>query len=239
MRPSEGAIPLLQARALRLERGAAVPVNGVDLTLPGGGVTALMGPNGAGKSMLLHLLHGLIPPTDGHVLWRGRPLDRLGRRAQAMVFQSPVLLRRSVAANVDFALRSRGVRDAGLRDGLLERVGLAGLGRRPARALSGGEAQRLALARALAVAPDLLLLDEATGRLDPASVAMIEAVLIAERAQGTTILMVTHDVAQARRLADSIVVMDAGRIVGDGPARRFLDAGPRAVPPPETGMRRR
>ncbi|WP_422825344.1 ATP-binding cassette domain-containing protein [Thalassococcus sp. BH17M4-6] len=196
----------------------------VTLSLPARGITVVMGPNGAGKSVLLRLLHGLAAPTLGHVLWQGAPLDGAARDRQAMVFQKPVLLRRSVARNVDFVLRARGRKDNALRDTLLARVGLAERGGQPARRLSGGEQQRLALARALASAPDLLFLDEPTASLDPASAQMIEDILRSEVARGTKIVLVTHDIAQARRLADDIAFLHRGRLTEHRGAGAFFNA---------------
>jgi tungstate transport system ATP-binding protein len=139
------------------------------------------------------------------------------------VFQTPVLLRRSVAANIDFVLRSRGGSDAARRDALLGRVGLDGRQAQPARLLSGGERQRLALARALATEPGILFLDEPTASLDPASVLKIEEIVRGAAAAGTRIVFVTHDVGQARRLADDVVFLSRGRLAEHAPARRFFD----------------
>lgn len=216
-----GLLPLAARGVGLILRGKRV-LDGVDLTLSPGGCTVLMGPNGAGKSLLLQVLHGLIDPTEGRVTWNGIAAPAATRR-QAMVFQAPVLLRRSVAANVDFVLRARGG-DPALRDALLDRVGLTHKARDPARRLSGGEQQRLALARALATTPEVLLLDEPTASLDPASVLMIERIVAEARETGTRILFVTHDTAQARRLADDVAFLHAGRIVEHGPAAPFFDA---------------
>ncbi|WP_369796047.1 ATP-binding cassette domain-containing protein [Puniceibacterium sp. IMCC21224] len=182
-----------------------------------------MGPNGAGKSLLLRLLHGLIVPQSGSVLWDGAPLDSATRARQAMVFQKPVLLRRSVAANVDFVLRARGRRDRAARDALLARVGLSDHAAQPARLLSGGEQQRLALARALAVQPEVLFLDEPTASLDPASALMIEEIARNIRDQGTKLVFITHDIGQARRLADDVVFVARGQAAEHTPARQFFD----------------
>lgn len=190
----------------------------------------IRGANGAGKSLLLRLLHGLIVPTDGAVLWQGRPLDRTARAAQAMVFQRPVLLRRSVLANLCFALSVRGVRGPAraLRaDQALARANLSDLAHSPARVLSGGEQQRLALARALACAPDVLFLDEPTASLDPTPTQGIETLIRAARASGVTVVLVTHDLGQARRLGETMVFLQAGRIAQAGPLCDVL-AAPRS-----------
>ncbi|MEM7499450.1 MAG: ATP-binding cassette domain-containing protein [Pseudomonadota bacterium] len=209
---------------LTLEVDGKQLLQGIDLTLAHRGITVLMGPNGAGKSLLLKALHGLVEPTAGRVAWGGAPVSAATRRAQALVFQKPVLLRRSVAANIDFVLKARGRRDAGRRTALLTHVGLADRAGQPARALSGGEQQRLALARALATEPAVLLLDEPTASLDPASTALIEDIVRAARADGMKIVFVTHDIGQARRLADEIVFLHEGRLAEHTPAARFFEA---------------
>lgn len=199
-------------------------VDGIDLSLGATGITMILGPNGAGKSLFLRLLHGLLRPSSGTVSWGGRPMVDAVRLSQSMVFQAPVLLRRPVAANVDFVLAARGRRDPALRDALLDEVGLAGRARQPARLLSGGEQQRLALARALATDPQVLFLDEATASLDPASVQRIEEIVARRAASGTRVFFVSHDIAQARRLADDVVFLCHGKVAEHAPAARFFDA---------------
>lgn len=197
-------------------------IKNVNLSLSPNGITMIMGPNGAGKSLLLRLIHGLIQPSSGRVLWGGQGLSDDLRREQSMVFQKPVVLRRSVAANVDFALKARGIRDARRRDALLDHVGLLDHARQPARLLSGGEQQRLALARSLATDPKILLMDEPTASLDPASVLKIEEIVQKACANGTKILFVTHDLGQAGRLADDVIFMNRGKLHEYGPADLFL-----------------
>jgi tungstate transport system ATP-binding protein len=197
-------------------------IDGLDLRIPAHGLTVIMGPNGAGKSLLLRLLHGLISPSAGVIRWHGRPLDSGIRREQAMVFQRPVLLRRSVAANLRFALRIRGRPRPADVERLLDEVGLADRAGQPARLLSGGEQQRLTLARALATEPQVLLLDEPTASLDPAATAAIEAIVRRAHARGTKILYVTHDLGQARRLADDVVFLHRGRLAEHAPAEAFF-----------------
>lgn len=216
--------PLAEARGLVLEAGGRRLIDGLDLTLERGTVTMVMGPNGAGKSLLLRLLHGMIAPTAGTVLWDGKPMSEAVRLKQAMVFQKPVLLRRSVAANIAFVLRLRGKASAASCEAILGRVNLLEQARQPARLLSGGEQQRLALARALALDPSVLFLDEPTASLDPASTAAIEAIVRAAHRRGTKIIFVTHDLGQARRLADEVVFMHRGRVVEHTPADRFFTA---------------
>jgi tungstate transport system ATP-binding protein len=211
------------ARQLSYRVGNANRVDDVDLDLAPHSLTVVMGPNGAGKSLLLRLLHGLIEPTGGQVFWGGRPLNQELRRRQAMVFQRPVLLRRSVAANVRFVMRLRGVDSAERVRDALDEVGLADRARQPARLLSGGEQQRLALARALAIEPQVLFLDEPTANLDPFSMAAIESIIARVHERGTKIVLVTHDLGQARRLADDVIFLNRGRLVEHSPADRFFE----------------
>ena len=215
----------IETNGLVLEIDGKRLIDGIDLSLGGGGSrTIVMGPNGAGKSLFLRLLHGLIEPTAGTVTICGEVMSDDVRKRQAMVFQRPVLLRRSVAANMDFVLQLRGGRDDARRDALLAQVGLLERSRQPARLLSGGEQQRLALARALATEPDVLFLDEPTASLDPASVLVIEDIVTRASLVGTKVIFVTHDIGQARRLGDDIVFLDRGRLVEHTPGDRFFTA---------------
>ncbi len=216
------AAPLLplNVRGLTLRLGETVVLDALDLRLDPGGCTVIMGPNGAGKSLLLKVLHGLVAPTAGGADWNGTSAGRATPR-QALVFQTPVLLRRSVAANLDFVLKARG-KDRARRAALLDRAGLAHKADQSARLLSGGEQQRLALARALATDPEVLLLDEPTASLDPASVLAIERIVSEARRAGTRILFVTHDAGQARRMADDVVFLSRGRVAEHAPAHRFF-----------------
>ena len=161
--------------------------------------TVLLGPNGAGKSLLMRILHGLLVPSAGRAEWNGLS-PRAASRRQAMVLQRPVLLRRSVAGNLDHALRLRKVPRGRRRGMIMEALGQAGLARlarRPARSLSGGEQQRLGIARAWVLRPDVLLLDEPTTSLDPSATRAVEAMIRAVVAAGTKIIMSTHDIGQA------------------------------------------
>ncbi len=220
LRGATPALLPLEVRGLTLEVAGKRLVDGIDLTLGCDGITMVMGPNGAGKSLLLRMLHGLLPPTSGEILWGGHPLATEVRRRQALVFQKPVLLRRSVAANLEFVLRGNDI--ASRRKALLDHVGLGGHSGQPARLLSGGEQQRLALARALATDPQVLFLDEPTASLDPASVLKIEEIVRQAAATGTRIIFITHDLGQARRLADEVVFLANGRLVEHTPARTFF-----------------
>ena len=226
--PAEASpAPLLEARGLCFEAGGRRLVDRIDAGIRPRRRTVIMGANGSGKSLLLRLLHGLLRPSAGEVLWRGRPLDREGRRAQAMVFQRPVMLRRSARANLRFALSVRGIggseraaREAEAIDG----ARLRDLADRPARVLSGGEQQRLAVARALACAPRVLFLDEPTASLDPASTHAIEELIRRAHESGVTVVLVTQDRGQARRLGDDLLFLHAGRIVESGRVSEVLDA---------------
>lgn len=214
------AILPLRVRDLVLSFGETTVLRGLTLDLGPTGCTMVMGQNGSGKSLFLKLLHGLMQPTSGQIHWGEYPAAKVTAR-QALVFQKPVLLRRSVAANIDFALKARG-KDRMRRDGILDHVGLLDKAGQPARLLSGGEAQRLALARALATDPEVLFLDEPTASLDPASVLMIERIVGEARARGVRIIFITHDIGQARRMADDVVFMHRGGIVEHSPASDFF-----------------
>jgi tungstate transport system ATP-binding protein len=220
-RPNRPLFPMVCER-LTFTVGCRNLVDGINLRLAGRGTTIIMGYNGAGKSLLLRLMHGILEPTHGQISWGGSLVDAEIRKRQAMVFQKPVLLRRSVRDNIDFALRVRGIRDRQRRDHLLEDLGLRALAKSPARSLSGGEQQRLALARALAGDPDVLFLDEVTSGLDPASMRLIEEIVRRTAETGAKIISVSHDVGQARRLADDVVFIHGGRIAEHSPAERFF-----------------
>lgn len=207
---------------LRFETDGQVLIDNLDLHLQSDTRTVIMGPNGAGKSLLLRLLHGLVQPSSGHILWAGKPSDDALRRKQAMVFQRPVMLRRSVAANIDFALNLRGRPHKADREQILRAVDLFDHRSQSARSLSGGEQQRLALGRALATRPQVLFLDEPTANLDPAATAAIEKIVTVAHENGTKIVFVTHDIGQARRLADDILFMHQGRLIEQSSAEPFF-----------------
>ncbi|WP_245926768.1 ATP-binding cassette domain-containing protein [Breoghania corrubedonensis] len=216
----------LSARGLVFARAGRRLIDDIDFTLEGAGITLIMGHNGAGKSLLLRLLAGLVEPDAGTVTWNGRAPDRARATRVGFVFQKPVLLRRSALGNVVHALKCAGVKRAERKlraHEALQRARLAPLAGVPARLMSGGEQQRLALARALALRPRVLMLDEPTASLDPTSVAHIEALALEAVRAGTRILFVGHDLAQARRLADEVVFMHSGRIAERTPAATFFD----------------
>jgi tungstate transport system ATP-binding protein len=199
-------------------------IDGVSLVLESGTRTIIVGPNGAGKSVLLRLCHGLLQPTSGRIAWNMPEISGEPRR-QAMVFQRPVLLRRSALANIAHALSvarvPRSQREARAREALAK-VGLEALGAHPARVLSGGEQQRVALARAWALNPEVLFLDEPTANLDPGATHEIERIIGAMHASGTKIVMVTHNLGQARRMGDEILFMHQGRLIERAPAEQFF-----------------
>ncbi len=199
-------------------------IQSVNCEIAAGTRTIILGPNGAGKSVLMRLCHGLLKPTTGRVVWRGDGMTRRAR-GQAMVFQRPVLLRRSAIANVIYALKLAGMSPTECRlraEDVLEAVGLAALADRPARILSGGEQQRLALARAWALGPEVLFLDEPTANLDPNSTRDIEQIIGAIHAGGAKIIMSTHSLGQARRLGDEILFLSEGRLVEHAPVEMFF-----------------
>jgi len=214
----------LAVNVLTLDVGGKRLIDGIGLTLDAQAVTMLIGPNGAGKSLLLRMLHGLIEPTSGTIRWNGEPMNGALRQRQSMVFQRPVLLRRSVAANIDFVLRLKKGATRERRDAILDHVGLLDHAGQPARLLSGGEQQRLALARALVIEPEVLFLDEPTASLDPASVLMIERIVLDAHRRGTKIIFISHDLGQARRLGDEIVFLHRGRLSEHTPAGRFFSS---------------
>ena len=221
---AERAIFPLVARRLGVRLGGHEALRSIDLELDGRGRVVILGANGAGKSVLLRALHGLVEPSEGSIAWAGsgeRP------RSQAMVFQRPVVLRRSALANIAYALGVNGVaapaRDRRAREALA-RVGLAHLAERQARVLSGGEQQRLALARAWSLEPRLLFLDEPTASLDPTAAAEVERIVREIHASGTAVVMTTHNLGLARRFADEIAFLHEGRVTERTPADRFFNA---------------
>ena len=229
MRPPIALLPLVLG-GVEYGVGARQIIRGISATLDVGPRTVILGPNGSGKSVLLRLCHGLLEPTAGTIAWNSPELPG-GPRRQAMVFQRPVLLRRSALGNVMYALKLAGVpphrREEQARHALRE-VGLNREADRPARVLSGGEQQRLALARVWALRPEILFLDEPTASLDPGATQAIEGIIGALHEAGTKIVLVTHNLGQAHRLADEILFLHDGRLVERAPAQRFF-SGPASV----------
>lgn len=207
-----------------LTAGPTTIVDRLSLTLNPGAPTLIVGPNGSGKTSLLRLCMGLAAPSAGRISWGGRDNAPMNRRA--MLLQRPVMLRRTAAANVAYALAQAGVSyrlRAGRIEALLARVGLSELAQRPARKLSGGEQQRLALARALARDPELLLLDEPTASLDPASTRSVEEIILSAAQSGIKIVMASHDLGQVRRLAGDVVFLLRGAVCEQGAAHDVLN----------------
>jgi tungstate transport system ATP-binding protein len=223
-----GTTPILPitGRGLFVRRKGRDLLDVEEIIIGGRGTTVLVGPNGAGKSLLLNVLAGLKTPDRGKVLWNAVPPSRARYCRFGMVLQSAVLLRRSALANVEFALEAVGHDRQEATDRArqaLDDAGLDKLASASARVLSGGERQRLALARSLATQPDILFLDEPTSSLDPASVQAIEGMVQAASDNGVRIVFIAHDLAQARRVSDEIMLMHRGKIIETAPTERFFD----------------
>ncbi|MGL4285276.1 MAG: ATP-binding cassette domain-containing protein [Phreatobacter sp.] len=220
LRDTVSILPLT-VEGLSFQAGGRQLVSNVGFVVARGGITVILGPNGSGKSLTLRLCHGLLTPSAGRVAWAHVG----GAKRHAMVFQKPVMLRRSAEANIVHALAAGGVpwrSRQGLARKAMERFGLAALASRPARLLSGGEQQRLAIARAWALKPELLFLDEPSSQLDPGATRQVEAMLQTLAAEGVTLVMATHDLGQARRLADHVLFFHHGHLVEQGPAAAFF-----------------
>jgi tungstate transport system ATP-binding protein len=224
---ARAAVLPMECQQVVFARAGRVLLDGVDVCIGGAGLTVILGPNGAGKTLLLRVLMNLVTPDSGSVRWANAPPDRVRAPRIGFVFQKPMMLRRSVLANVIYALAAIGVprreRDSRARE-ILALASLGHLADTPARLLSGGEQQRLALARALATGPEVLLLDEPVSSLDPAATLAIEKLIETARGRGTRVVLVTHDIGQARRLADTVLFMHRGRIVERAPAANFFDS---------------
>jgi len=216
----------LSLHDVNFEVGGMRLLKDLTLTLEAGTRTVLLGPNGAGKSLFLRICHGLLRPTSGQITWHGSAGDTAARH-QAMVFQRPVMLRRSVRANLAYVLKPRGLSRAErqpLVEDMLRKAGLLRLAKVPARSLSYGEQQRLAMARAWLLKPEVLFLDEPTANLDPAATHALEDIMESIRQTGTKIILATHDLAQASRVADDVLFMYRGRILEYAPAAQFFEA---------------
>ena len=216
-------LPLILDDVSYAARGRTL-IDRVSCEFAAGPRTVILGPNGAGKSVLMRLCHGLLTPTSGRIVWRGSR-DERRPRAQAMVFQRPVMLRRSAIGNVTYGLKLAGVSRAERNrraSEALAAVGLTAAAHRPARVLSGGEQQKLALARAWALTPEVLFLDEPTANLDPGATREVETIVGQIHASGTKIVMTTHNLGQARRLGDEILFIADGRLAEHAPVERFF-----------------
>lgn len=215
--------PLKVDGASLRRRGKRI-VGPIDLTLTAQGATIVIGPNGSGKTSLLRLLHGIARLAEGQITWACNQAE--AQKRQAFVFQTPIMMRRSVEDNLAYPLRLTGVprKEARARAAdWASRVGLATALARPAPVLSGGERQKLAIARALIREPDVLFLDEPCASLDGAAMREIETILQDVTQGGTKLIMSTHDMGQARRLADNVVFLLGGKVHEFGPAQTFFD----------------
>lgn len=224
--PSERAVLPIVAANVSASRCGRMLLDDISLTIgKAAGITMLMGPNGAGKSLLARCLANLVDPDHGRLTWAGIAPDRARQRGIGFVFQKPVLFNRSVISNVTFAVEAAGFSRLEADDrarAALANCGLAHLAHQAAPTLSGGERQRLALARALACEPQIVILDEPCANLDPHSAAAIENEIKKAREAGASVLLISHDLAQARRLGQRLVFMHQGRIFEDGPAADIL-----------------
>lgn len=224
---------MIEARGVRAIRGGREVLKGVSLEAKAGEALAIIGPTGSGKTTLLRILNLLDLPSGGRVLFDGADVSAgerarfPARRRMAMVFQKPSLFSTTVEKNVSYGLRVRGVSGTEIAERVacaLREVGLAGYENRRPSSLSGGEAQRVALARAMVTEPDLLLLDEATANLDPRTAEAIETLIGRVRDGGMTVVMATHDLGQARELADMVAVLMEGEVAGLGTAEEIFDS---------------
>jgi tungstate transport system ATP-binding protein len=220
MRAPSSELPIV-FDGVTVTAGAVTILDDMALTLASGAPTVLIGPNGSGKSTLLRVAMGLLAPSRGRITWGG--LENVPPLRRAIVFQRPAMLRRSAAANIRFALRAAGIPRAEHARRASELLELVGLGSRAARRLSGGEQQRLALARALARDPAVLFLDEPTASLDPTATKAVEDIIRTVSERNIKVVMATHDLGEARRLAGDVVMLHRGRIVETAAAASFFD----------------
>lgn len=197
-------------------------ISNTNLAIESQGITVIMGPNGSGKSVLVRLLHGLIKPTTGSIKYGKNFLCKSIRKKQAMVFQTPVLLRRSVLANMTFVDSIRGRINIKNCKDILELLGLEQFQFHAAHLLSAGEKQRLALARALVLSPRVLFLDEPTANLDPSSIHLIEQIIKDANNAGVKIIFITHDINQAKRIADDIIFIHRGKVLEHTNTKTFF-----------------
>lgn len=221
-----GVLPV-EAESLRLQAGERVLLDIASLRLEGSGCTAIIGPNGAGKSLLIRVLAGLRTPQRGTITWHGTAPDRARQLQVGLLLQRPVLLRRSTRGNLVYALRAAGRSAAQAlqqAEAALDQARLLQQANSPARRLSGGEQQRLALIRALLLQPSILFLDEPTASIDPVSTLPIEALLHQAVDEGVRVVIVSHDPGQVQRLANDVILMNHGRIVEHSNCEQFFSA---------------
>ncbi|HUS76107.1 MAG TPA: phosphate ABC transporter ATP-binding protein [Methanothrix sp.] len=226
-------MPLLEVRSLGKSIGSAEILTGINLSVERGEILGLIGPTGSGKTTLLRLVNLLDEPSTGSILFDGREVSGqperellAARRKMAMVFQKPVMFKARVEENVSFGLKMRGKEDAkSVRKRVKEAlaaVGLSGYESRDANTLSGGEMQRIALARALVLQPELLLLDEPTANLDPRSAASIDSLLQSLAGGRTAVILATHNMQQCRKLANRVAVLQGGKLTAHGKSEEIF-----------------
>ena len=202
--------------------GQKLILDKINCKIKSNSITAVLGPNGAGKSIFLQTINGLVSIQSGRLTFNSMQNNQEIREQQAMVFQTPVLLRRTVMANMQFVSNLRNKKSNQLLKNLLDKVGLEGYEEKPARLLSGGEKQRLSIARALIVNPNLLLLDEPTANLDPYSLNLIEDLVLEENSIGKTVIFTTHDMSQAKRLATDVIFLNKGKVLEQTVSKTFF-----------------
>lgn len=213
----------LKLTSVNLSINSTALLRDINLQIDNNLITVVIGHNGAGKSLLIRVMHGILQANSGTVEWNAQPVSDIAvRQQQSMVFQKPVLLRRSVAANIDYVLKLRNLGSKTRRNELLAEAGLTEKSKQAARSLSGGEQQKLAIARALATNPKVLLLDEPSANLDPHATSQIEALIHKASRAFVKIIMVTHDLAQAQRVADDVVFLDDGKLAEHSPSSQFF-----------------
>jgi len=212
----------IQFKDLSVILGQKIILDKINCKIKSNSMTAVLGPNGAGKSIFLQTINGLFSIQSGRLNFNLMEINQEIRKQQAMVFQNPVLLRRTVIANLQFISNLRNKESNRLLKKILSKVGLEGYEKKPARLLSGGEKQRLSMARALIINPNLLLLDEPTANLDPYSLKLIEDLVLEENSIGKTIIFTTHDMSQAKRLATDVIFLNKGKVLEQTISKTFF-----------------
>ena len=212
----------IQFKDLSVILGQKIILDKINCKIKSNSITAVLGPNGAGKSIFLQTINGLFSVQSGRLTFNLMEINQEIRKQQAMVFQNPVLLRRTVIANLQFISNLHNKESNRLLKKILSKVGLEGYEKKPARLLSGGEKQRLSMARALIINPNLLLLDEPTANLDPYSLNLIEDLVLEENSIGKTIIFTTHDMSQAKRLATDVIFLNKGKVLEQTISKTFF-----------------
>ena len=212
----------IQFKDLSVILGQKIILDKINCKIKSNSITAVLGPNGAGKSIFLQTINGLFSIQSGRLNFNLMEINQEIRKQQAMVFQNPVLLRRTVIANLQFISNLRNKESNRFLKKILSKVGLEGYEKKPARLLSGGEKQRLSMARALIINPNLLLLDEPTANLDPYSLKLIEDLVLEENSIGKTIIFTTHDMSQAKRLATDVIFLNKGKVLEQTISKTFF-----------------